>query len=100
MRLRPLNDTVIIEPEGEMMAVDDCQSTLDAVHSGLILLPDKNSMMKISNHGKVISYGSKCHYKFKIGQKIIYDQFADVPVWHEKYRIIKYHYIKAVYEDD
>lgn len=102
MRIRPLNDTVIVEPETEMVAIDESQKVLDAVNKGLILLPDKNSMMKISNKARVISYGPGCEYKFKPNQTIIYDQFADSPVWHidgkNRYRFIKYHYISAVYE--
>lgn len=103
MRLRPLNDTVIIEVEGDLMAVDTDQKVLDAVKSGIIALPDKNMLMKISNHAKVVSASPKCHYRFKPDQRIIYDQFADTPVWvtmeNKKYRIIKEHYVKAVYED-
>lgn len=104
MRLRPLNDTVIIDPDTTLVAVDNDQTVLDAIKSNIILLPDKNMVMKISNRGKVVTYGPKCHYKFKQDQEIIYDQFADTPMWYEdsgkRYRIIKYHYIQAVCEDD
>lgn len=100
MRLRPLNDTVIIEPETELMAVDTDQTVLDAIKSNIIILPEKNMVMKISNKAKVVSYGPKCPYKFKEDQVIYYDQFADTPAWYGKYRLIKYHYIYAVTEED
>lgn len=103
MRLRPINDTVIIDPDKELIAVDKEQSVLDVAKRGLILLPEKNMLMKMSNRATVISYGPKCPYKFKTGQRIIYDQFRDTPVWHidgeNRYRIIQYHYIVAVEEE-
>lgn len=102
MRLRPLNDTVIIECDMAMMAVDNDQIVLDVMSRGIIALPEKNMLMKLSNKARVISYGPDCHYKFKSDQEIIYDQFADTPVWAEsdgrRCRIIKYHYVHAVYE--
>lgn len=102
MRLRPLNDTVIIEPDLTAMAVDDSQVVLDAVNRGLIIIPEKNTVLKISNKAKVVSYGPRCDYKFTTGQEIIYNQFADTPVWvtieDQRYRLIKYHYVSAVYE--
>jgi len=90
MKLRPLNDTVIIEPEGIEK------------YEGLIKLPDSNSIEKISPFASVVSYGPKCKHNFKIGQKIIISQFRDKPfnliVNGTKQRIIKEHYISGVLE--
>lgn len=101
MRLRPINDTVIIEPDTDLVPVDNDQVVLNALKSNIVLLPEKNMIMKISNEAKVISYGRDCHYKFKPDQRIIYDQFKSSP-WYEddnkRYRFIKYHNIIAVYE--
>lgn len=101
MPLRLLNDSVLIEPDAELIAIDDSQTVLDVMKRGIIHLPEKNMIMKLSNKAKVISYGPKCHYKFKENQEIYYDQFKSAP-WHEqegkKYRMIKYHYINAVIE--
>lgn len=92
MSLRPLNDTVIIECEE---IKPEIETTLE--------LPDKNSLVKLTPYATVISYGPKCIYKFKPGQRIIYQQFRDKPMWYEyegkRYRMIKEHYILAVYED-
>jgi co-chaperonin GroES (HSP10) len=100
MPLRALNDTVIVLPDGELLAVDDNQNVLDAIKSGLILLPEKNQLMKLSNTATVVSRGPKCKYDFKEGDRIYYDQFFDKPMWHEvdgfRYRIILEHYIRAV----
>lgn len=103
MKLRPLNDTVIIEADHELVPVDTDQSVLDSARRGLILIPEKNTMMKIPNTATIVSYGPQCWYKFKPGQRIIYGQFDDKPYWIEEegklYRIIKYHNVRAVYED-
>lgn len=106
MRIRPLNDTVIIDADGELIPIADDKKVTDVLTRGLIILPDKNTLMKLSDRAKVMSYGPKCYYKFTPGQEIIYDQFADTPVWYmdsqdeKRYRIIKYHYIKAVFENE
>lgn len=103
MRLRPLNDTVVIEPDGELIPIDFNQDVLDAINkSKLIILPEKNMLMKLSNKAKVISYGPLCNYKFKEDQDIIYNQFAGTPYWWlnstKRLRLIKFHDIIAVYE--
>ena len=103
MSLRPLGDTVIIEADEELIPVDTSQKVLDAVNSGLLVLPEKNMLMKLSNTGTVVSWGSKCTAPFKIGCKIFYDQFTDTPYWYycdgKKYRIIKEHYVRAIIDD-
>lgn len=103
MPLRALGDTVIIEADEELIAMDNDQSVLDAVKSGLIALPEKNTLMKLSNMGTVISWGSLCKAPFKVGCRIFYDQFSDAPFWYrcegKKYRIIKEHYVRAIVDD-
>lgn len=90
MRIRPLNDTVIIESEGIKK------------YQGSIALPDKNTEEKVSPYATVVSWGSGCKYKYKTGDRIAYNQFYDKPFWisveGKKYRIIKEHYIHFVYE--
>ena len=53
MRLRVLNDFILIEPDGELIPVDDDQKVLDTFKRGLILLPEKNMVMKLSNQAKL-----------------------------------------------
>lgn len=90
MPLRPLNDTIIVEPDPIVK------------YDGLLVLPDKNSEEKISPFATIVSCGSKCHYDFKVGQRIVMDRFFDKPMNFEyegkKYRFIKEHYIHAVLE--
>ena len=103
MKLRPLNKTLIIELE-ENINVTDSKVIHDALKGGLILLPENNSIEKISDHAKVIRAAGDCFYPYKKNQRICYDQFKDTPMWYEedgkKYRIIKEHYVRFVYEDD
>ena len=102
MAFRALNDTVVIEPDVEMIPVDDDQNVLDVANGKLIIIPDRNMMMKIPNTARIVTYGPKCSYKFKIGQKIWYDQFKANP-WLElegkRLRLVPYHHIIAADEE-
>lgn len=102
MNLRPMNKTIIIEVEKDMVDVVDSPTISKALQSGLIVLPDKNTIEKVSDHARVIRAANDCHYPYLKNQRICYDQFADTPVWYEengkKYRIIKEHYVRWVYE--
>lgn len=96
MTLRPINDTVIIEVE-KKSAIDNDQRVLDVIKRGLIVLPEKNSVLKISNRAKIVACGSD---RFTPGQEIIYNQFTDRPLWHQTFRIIREHYIQGVFVDN
>ena len=91
MRIRPLNNTVVIEPDG----IEKYQ--------GKIVLPDKNSEEKRSSFATVISWGPKCSYKFKPGQRINYNPFNGSPIFMEYdgklIRFIMDHDVRFVYED-
>ena len=72
-------------------------------HGTIIGIPDwDNSEEKISPYGTIVTWGSKCHYKYEIGQRVMIDRFKDKPQYLEcegkKYRIIKEHYLHAVLE--
>jgi len=94
MRLRPLNDTVIVEP-------DPIQR-----YEGLITLCDKNSIEKISPFATVVSFGSKCRNSLKVGQRIMlptvnspeYMQPFNFIFEGKKYRFIREQEINAVLE--
>lgn len=104
MDLRPLKKTLIIRCEEGLIPVDLNPKVTEAVRNGLILLPDKNTLMKLSDHAYVVRAADDCIYPYKKGQRICYNQFFDEPLWHwykgKKYRIIKEWYIHWVYEDD
>ena len=90
MPWRPLNDVIFIDP-------DPIEK-----HQGLLVMPDKNSEEKISPYGTIVSWGNKCRYKYKLGQRVVIDRFYDRPQYLEcegkKYRLIKEHYLHAVLE--
>ena len=92
MKLRPLNNVLIIEP-------DPIER-----HQGLIDLPEKNSLEKISSFATVISCGPRCNYKFKPGQRIFFDRFRDTPLTlkfnGKLIRVIYEDYALGVFEDD
>ena len=92
MKLRPLNNVLIVKPD-EIIK-----------YQGLIVLPQKNTEEKISFLATVISFGDKCTYRFKKGQRVIIDRFRDKPfnlgVDNEKYRLITEDYVHGVIEDD
>lgn len=93
MRIRPLNDTVIIEPDPKVKEIDT-----------FLELPEKNSLEKRSHYGTVVSFGSKCKYKFHEGQRIILDRWSVYGndtyfIWEgKKYRFIREQEINAVIE--
>lgn len=99
MRFRPLNDHVIIIQDANEI-VDDNAKVVEAVKSGLIVLPDKNPLEKSSNKGTVVSWGSRCHYPWKEGARIMFGRFGGANFTHEgtKYRVLKEWEIVAVYE--
>ena len=87
MPIRPLNDVLIVE--------HDPNEKIESV----ILAPDDNSANKISRYATVISYGSKCDYDWKNGDRVIINRFFEKPMWitveGKKYRMIREHYIEA-----
>lgn len=94
MRLRPLNDTIIIEPDPL------------TGYEGDLIIPEKNSIMKRSPFATVVSCGSKCYYSFKPGQRIVIDRWFEegrdgyFKMADKQYRFIKEHYVIGVLEDE
>lgn len=90
MPWRPVNDIILLEMEPIVR------------YEGLIAIPDKNSEEKISPYGTIVSWGSRCHYKYQVGQRVMIDRFFDKPQYLEtegkKYRMVKEHYLHAVFE--
>lgn len=94
MRIRPLNDVVIVEPDPILK------------HEGMIVLSELNSVEKISPFATVVSYGPRCKHKYKVGQKVILPDVNsmnhETPVYFEldskKYRMVRESRINAVIE--
>ena len=70
MRLRPVNDVLVVEL--------DPDEYVGIKNPELIHIPDayKGAYKKRSRSGKVISWGSKCLYSYKEGERV-YFQWSD-----------------------
>ena len=104
MPLRPLNDTVIVEPDPEELADDLMPEVAKAIREGKILIPEKYETFfkKVAMRGTVISCGSKCQYDWKHGDRIMYGRFcgAPLPLQGKNYRIIREYEALAREEND
>lgn len=105
MKLRPMNKTIIIEVEGlgyqvEEKVIADVLNAKDR----RIILPEHNTLEKVSDHAKVVRAANDCFYPYKKGQRICYKALDTTPVWYEekgkKYRLIKEWDVNFIYEDD
>jgi hypothetical protein len=105
MKLRPMNKTLIIELEKMMYQVEE--SVISKVLNDpnrRIVLPEHNTLEKVSDHARVVRAANDCYYPYKKNQRICYKNLDTTPVWYEedgvKYRIIKEWDVNWVYEDD
>jgi hypothetical protein len=105
MKLRPMNKTLVIEVEGLTYQVEEgAISKVLNDPNRKIVLPEHNTLEKVSDHAKVIRAANDCVYPYKKNQRICYKNLDTTPVWYEedgkKYRIIKEWDVNFVYEDD
>ncbi len=105
MKLRPMNKTIILEVEGlgyqvEEKVIADVLNAKDR----RIILPEHNTLEKVSDHARVVRAANDCFYPYKKGQRICYKALDTTPVWYEeegkKYRLIKEWDVNFIYEDD
>ena len=70
MPLRPLNDNIIIDPDP--IDIDDFE-VKRVSDSGILVIPDiaKSKVVKVSPMGKIVSWGSRCKYKYVIVNECI-----------------------------
>lgn len=94
MPWRPLNDVIFLETEGIER------------YQGSIVLPQKNSEEKISPFGTIVTFGNKCKYPLKVGQRVRvhsvnspeYTKPQYLECEGKKYRLVKEHDLLAVFE--
>ena len=101
MRLRPLNDVVIIEPDDNHFVSDNLE-VVKIAQAGTIILPEDNSLEKKANTGYVVSWGYSCEYNFKVGQKVWFPQWTTPCYFQDgdkRYRFFREHELNAVDED-
>lgn len=99
MKIRPMNRTLVILPEGMSASVDNPE-VARIIEEGKILLPEHNTIMKISDHAKVVRAAKDCHYPYLKNQRICWKQFNGVDYVEDgvKYKLIKEWDINFVYE--
>ena len=101
MPLRPLNDTVIVEPD-ENMYVDNNPEVVRIASEGIIKLPEGNSLEKVANTGKIVSWGEKCKYSslFNVGKRVMFKQYGGNTFYHEGQKLKTFieEEILAIYE--
>jgi len=101
MRLKPLNDTVIIKHDANTV-YDDNPEIHRIVKEGLIHIPEKNSIIKRSEYAVVEMVGPKCKLPIYAGQRIVLRRFFDekkdsyFEYDGEQYRFILEHYITGL----
>ena len=99
MPWRPINDIVIVALDEEE-PLDNNPEIQRIVKEGKILLPDKKSIMKITNTGTVIVKSKKCSDQFKVGDKIMFQRFGGDNFYENgrKLRLLRELEINAVFE--
>lgn len=100
MPLRLLNDYLLVEPDVDHYASENAE-VVRLLKEGLILAPENTSIRVKANTGTVISAGPRCHYKFKVGQKVYFAQWVKASYYFDgdkKYRFFCEHEINAVEE--
>lgn len=91
MDLKPLNDNVIIEPD-PLEFYDENPEIVRILNEGTIKLPEsyEAALKKVSPTGTIISWGERCHYDHKKGEKIYFRQFSGTNLKYGKkqYKVI------------
>lgn len=91
MKLRVLNDNILIKQDPDEY-LDKNQEVVRILKEGLITLPDayEGGIKKISSKGSIVSWGSRCKYEHKEGERIMFKPFAGMKVSHggEEYRVL------------
>mgnify|MGYP001565593491 CR=1 FL=1 len=101
MRLRPLNDVVIVDPSDNHFVSDNTE-VVRIANEGTILLPESNSLEKKSNNGRIVSWGPNCVHKFKTGQRVWYPQWTSPCYFmngEKRYRFFREYELNMVEED-
>ena len=85
MRLRPLNDVLVVELDSdEFVGI----SKPDLIH-----LPEayEGAYKKRSKSGRIVSWGSRCRYSYKEGEKVYFSWYDNRPSFTEEgkdYRLV------------
>jgi co-chaperonin GroES (HSP10) len=97
MKLRPLNDTLIVK-------LDEDEWLTSVQKPELIHIPSavEGGYKKKARSGQVISWGNKCHYKYREGERV-YFPFSDnregFKINNEDYKFVKEYELHGKDED-
>lgn len=70
MRLRPLNDTVLIKLDADTF--QGSKKATDVLKRGIIVAPEHNTMKKKANTGTILDFGPFCTGEFKKGDRVYF----------------------------
>ena len=80
MSIRVLNDNLLVIPKELDYSYQEgfSKEVVDALKSGKLALPETAEMAakKFGRYGKVVSWGDKCRYKYKVGQEVYFGPHA------------------------
>ena len=101
MPLRPLNNSIFVELD-ENDYVDSNPDVVRIAKEGKIILPESNSLEKMANTGKIISWGEECKYKgfFMVGKRVLIKRYGGSNFYHEgkKLRVLLEDELLAIYD--
>lgn len=104
MKLRMLNDTVLVRPDTEHEAVTGNENIDRIVNEGVIVIPEisEGFLKKTPMRGEVVTSGPDCKYKLQPGERIVFTRFGGVPfTWNEeKLRMMREYEVLAKEERD
>lgn len=104
MKLRMLNDTVLVRPDTEHEAVTGNVEIDRIVNEGLIQIPEiaQGFLKKTPMRGNVITVGPDIKQNISPGDRIIFTRFGGVPfTWKEEtLRMMREYEVLAKEEND
>lgn len=91
MALRVLNDNVLVKQDADEFK-DKNPEIVRILKEGVIVLPDayEGAVKKIAATGEIVSWGSRCKYEHKAGDRIHFKPFSGITIEFggEEYRVI------------
>lgn len=77
MRIRPLNDTLIVKLEDDQWMYINKPELIE-IPDGVI-----GAFKKRSQWGNVVSWGNRCKYKYQEGERVFFKWYDHRPGWKE-----------------
>lgn len=91
MPLRVLNDNILIKQDPDEFK-DKNPEIVRILKEGKIAIPDifEGAVKKVAATGTIISFGSRCKYEHKEGDKVHFKPFSGITLDYEgeEYRVI------------